>query len=82
MFFRSIKIYNELKGKKNLSQDLPNDLQGNLIFSILIAYFVQNLIIFEVLPMYLNFFLILAFSSYIFNLLKLEAEAGLKNKKQ
>jgi len=81
MFFRSIKIYNELKNKKNLSQDLPNDLQWNLIFSILIAYFVQNLIIFEVLPMYLNFFLILAFSSYVFNFLKLQADLK-QNKKQ
>jgi len=81
MFFRSIKIYNELKNKKNLSQDLPNDLQWNLIFSILIAYFVQNLIIFEVLPMYLNFFLILAFSSYVFNFLKSEADLK-QNKKQ
>jgi O-antigen ligase len=80
MFFRSIKIYNELKNKKNLSQDLPNDLQRNLMFSILIAYFVQNLIIFEVLPMYLNFFLILAFSSYVFNILKLEADLK-QNKK-
>jgi O-antigen ligase len=80
MFFRSIKIYNELKNKKNLSQDLPNDLQWNLIFSILIAYFVQNLIIFEVLPMYLNFFLILAFSSYVFNFLK--SEADLKQNKK
>ena len=81
MFFRSIKIYNELKNKKNLSQDLPNDLQWNLIFSILIAYFVQNLIIFEVLPMYLNFFLVLAFSSYVFNFLRLEADLK-QNKKQ
>jgi len=81
IFFRSIKIYNELKNKKNLSKDLPNDLQWNLLFSILIAYFVQNLIIFEVLPMYLNFFLVLAFSSYVFSLLKLEANLKL-NKKQ
>jgi len=81
IFSRSIKIYNELKNKKNLSKDLPNDLQWNLLFSILIAYFVQNLIIFEVLPMYLNFFLVLAFSSYVFSLLKLEANLKL-NKKQ
>ena len=80
IFFRAIKIYNELKNKKILSRDLPNDLQWNLIFSILIAYFVQNLIIFEVLPMYLNFFLFLAFSGYIFNLLKSEADLKLNKK--
>jgi O-antigen ligase len=81
MFFRAIKIYNELKNKKNLLKDSPNELQLNLMFSFLIAYFVQNLIIFEVLPMYLNFFLVLAFSNYVFNLFKPQADLKL-NKKQ
>ncbi len=43
-----------------------NELQFGLLLSILIGYFVQNLIIFEVLPMYLNFFLVLGFGAYLF----------------
>lgn len=73
-FFKFLK-------NKNENQKLIfsiNNMQLGLILSIMVGYFVQNLIIFEVLPMYLNFFLCLAFFS---NLLYIESE-DIKNIKK
>jgi hypothetical protein len=68
LIFKLKKTHNENK------LVLPiNSIQFGLILSIFIGYFVQNLIIFEVLPMYLNFFLVLAFCSYLFKPLSRES---------
>lgn len=59
LFFRYLK-------NKNLKNIKINDMQLSLILAMTFGYFVQNLIIFEVLPMYLNFFIFLAFVNYLF----------------
>ncbi len=41
--------------------------QKALLFSLPIAYLVQGLVLFDVLPIYINLFLFLAFASYQFN---------------
>jgi len=78
IFIMAIFLIFKLKKTHNENKlVLPiNSIQFGLILSIFIGYFVQNLIIFEVLPMYLNFFLVLAFCSYLFKPLSRE---GLKN---
>lgn len=60
-------FFKYLKQRKNLKENFKiNDIQLSLILAMTFGYFVQNLIIFEVLPMYLNFFIFLAFSDYLF----------------
>lgn len=41
-------------------------IQRALLFSILVAYLVQGIVLFDVLPIYMNVFLILAFGAYQF----------------
>ena len=41
--------------------------QSALLFSLPIAYLVQGIVLFDVLPIYINIFLFLAFSAYKFN---------------
>ncbi|MBN2197936.1 O-antigen ligase family protein [Candidatus Wolfebacteria bacterium] len=43
-------------------------IQGALIFSIPIAYLVQGIVLFDVLPIYMNIFLFLAFVTYKFQI--------------
>ncbi len=44
----------------------PGFFQKGAIFALVSAYMVQNLAIFEVLPMYINFFLVIGFCCYYF----------------
>jgi len=53
-FFKKIQIH-------------ANKLMSALIFSLPIAYLVQGLVIFDILPIYLNLFLFLAFANYKFS---------------
>ncbi len=41
--------------------------QSALLFSLPVAYLVQGLVLFDVLPIYINLFLFLAFANYIFS---------------
>jgi O-antigen ligase len=41
-------------------------IQGALIFSIPVAYLVQGIVLFDVLPIYINLFLVMAFAAYKF----------------
>ena len=43
-----------------------NSLQKALLFSLPIAYLVQGLVLFDVLPIYINLFLFLAFATFVF----------------
>ena len=43
-------------------------LQGALLFSLPIAYLIQGLVLFDVLPIYINLFLFLAFAAYTFRI--------------
>lgn len=45
----------------------PCLLQNALLFALPIAYLVQGLVLFEVLPIYISLFLFLAFANYKFN---------------
>jgi O-antigen ligase len=41
-------------------------LQGALLFAIPVAYLVQGIVLFDVLPIYINLFLVMAFAAYKF----------------
>ncbi|MCX7589636.1 MAG: O-antigen ligase family protein [bacterium] len=60
-------FFKYLKNENKNNFKFFNNLQLALMISIMIGYFVQNLIIFEVLPMYLNFFLCLGFFAVFLN---------------
>ncbi len=47
-------------------------LLTSLMLAVIIGYLIQGLALFDVLPIYLNLFLVLAFSSYIFSSNKLK----------
>jgi len=57
-FFKSALI-----GKNQHQSVVPNAL----IFAMPVAYLVQGVVIFDVLPIYLNLFLFLAFANYGFS---------------
>ena len=51
---------------KSRNIELRTNLEKAFIFGLLVAYIVQNIAIFEVLPMYINFFFLMAFGYYYF----------------
>ena len=54
--------------KENFSQSNTNyNLLTIIIFGVVVGYLVQGLVLFDVLPIYLNLFIILAFSVYFLN---------------
>lgn len=53
--------------KKSLVVGRESLVSNALLFSLPIAYLVQGLVLFDVLPIYINLFLFLAFSNFIFN---------------
>jgi O-antigen ligase len=78
LFFKYFK--NKNQNNKNQTVHL-NNLQLGLILAIITGYFVQNLIIFEVLPMYLNFFLTLGLLVYLFKQNELSESLNKSTKK-
>ena len=49
------------------TEDLKVSVKNALVFSLPVGYLVQGLVIFDVLPMYINLFLFFAFSQYFFS---------------
>ena len=52
----------------NSKSEIQNNIINALLFALPIAYLVQGLVLFDVLPIYINLFLFLAFSVYKFKL--------------
>ncbi|MDP3052565.1 MAG: O-antigen ligase family protein [bacterium] len=52
---------------KKMRKSALSPYQSALIFALPIAYLVQGVVLFEVLPIYINLFLFLAFANYKFN---------------
>ena len=52
--------------ENNSRLSLLQDAAKALIFSLPVAYFVQGIVLFDILPIYLNVFLFLGFSAYLF----------------
>ncbi|MFA6354708.1 MAG: O-antigen ligase family protein [Candidatus Paceibacterota bacterium] len=82
IFFRNLFQGNKFIEKNNIN---PQQLDANmphfkkaplltsLMFAVIIGYLIQGLALFDVLPIYLNLFIVLAFASYIFSSNKLKA---------
>ncbi len=68
-FNRKKNIPEEKNNKKNSSAPSPNQFtfEKALLFSLPIAYLVQGLVLFDVLPIYINIFLFLAFANFKLN---------------
>jgi O-antigen ligase len=72
-FFKKTRIHTDDKQihtdkSVSISQNQHKSVVANaLIFAMPIAYLVQGLVIFDVLPIYINLFLFLAFANYVFN---------------
>lgn len=66
MFFREVFTKRDEKDERHthLSRE-PKVLQAFLLM-VVVAYLVQGLVLFDVSPTYLNVFLVLAFSTYLF----------------
>jgi len=62
-----IVFYWQFFKKTPINADKNSCLQNALIFALPVAYLVQGLVLFEVLPIYINLFLFLAFAVYKFN---------------
>lgn len=54
------------KSAANQLKSVPSPFESALFFALPITYLVQGLVLFEVLPIYMNLFLFLAFSNYKF----------------
>ncbi|MBU6500526.1 MAG: O-antigen ligase family protein [Patescibacteria group bacterium] len=52
------------KHKQSVAGHGRSVMKNALLFSLLVAYLVQGLAIFDVLPMYINLFMVFAFSNY------------------
>lgn len=63
-------IYADKNKKSALISQNPHQsaLVNALIFALPVAYLVQGIVLFDVLPIYMNIFLFLAFATYKFNL--------------
>ncbi|MEK7568216.1 MAG: O-antigen ligase family protein [Patescibacteria group bacterium] len=57
-----ITNYKQITNSNHQIQNIANAL----LFSLPIAYLVQGLVLFDILPIYLNLFLFLAFAGYVF----------------
>ncbi|MFA6407413.1 MAG: O-antigen ligase family protein [Candidatus Paceibacterota bacterium] len=68
------------KRKNNSVLSSKSILEQTLIFSILVAYLVQGIVLFDVSPIYLNVFLVLAFGVYQFQSPELNNGTRTKNK--
>ena len=70
-FHRQSTTNNKQQGQKSIKQSTVNGQMSNvaqraLLSALPIAYLVQGLVLFDVLPIYINLFLFLAFATYKF----------------
>jgi len=62
-----VVFYLQFFRRRRRTENSANAFQNALLFAIPIGYLVQGLALFDVLPIYINLFLFLAFASYLFS---------------